>query len=505
MLATASPTPDDSTFATAWSYFRWLHELMPEPFFYTQAFLVFLAIVGLVYWIIPKRFNTVRVWWLVVASFHFYAAWSAELAFLVLGTTLADFAMARLIEAATTRRRKLFWLLLSLAMNVGLLAYFKYKNFFLDSINEGLAAMGQDRAFSTLKVMIPFGISFYTFEAISYIVDVYRGRVKAERSLPHFVLFILFFPHLVSGPIVRARDFLHQTKRCKPLNWLRFQVGVQFFLIGLFKKIVIADRMLQLYEPVLSHPLEYSTAAAWMSVLAFAIGLYMDFSGYSDMAVGLAHLFGYRLCKNFDAPYLAVNISEFWRRWHISLSNWLRDYVFIPLGGSRGSTWQTNRNLMITMLLGGLWHGAAWTYIVWGGLHGLLLIGHRAFRTWCEARPWADGLLTSRLGTAWRIAITFIVVALAWTFFRPDWAGAMQLWKKLLGITTGKPLLLSNRYVWVIVGCVFAGMLLWRSQWLQRLATKLHPALVGAAYASCLCGAMLLAPPVGKPFRYFDF
>jgi alginate O-acetyltransferase complex protein AlgI len=487
------------------AYFRWLHDLLPAPFFNTQAFLLFFLVVATVYWLMPRRWKTLRVWWLVLASFHFYAAWSAELAFLVLGTTVADYCFARLMNDVRLRRLRLMLLLTSVGMNLGILSYFKYCDFFLQSINSALTKAGYDPAFATLTVLIPFGISFYTFEAISYAVDVYRGKVKPERSLPHFLLFILFFPHLVAGPIVRAGDFLRQAHRPKRWNWLRVQVGVQLFLLGVFKKMAIADRMAQFCDPVLAASNDFNTSAVWLAVLAYAVRIYADFSGYSDMALGLAHLLGYRLTTNFDLPYLSANVSEFWRRWHISLSSWLRDYLYIPLGGSRGRALATQRNLMLTMLLGGLWHGAAWSYVVWGGLHGLFLIVHRQFRAWCEPRPRFAAALETGPGTALRILFTFFCVSMAWVFFRPDVQGALDVLSRMFAYSPGQPLLLSNRSLWYTVGFVFGCMWLWRWGVVQRVWLRMPPAAMGAGYAVCLCAAMLLAPPVGKTFIYFTF
>jgi len=509
MFAT-TPPPADAP-ASAFAYFRWLHELLPEPFFQTQPFLVFLAVVAAGYWLIPRRWNTARVWWLVVASFHFYAAWSAELAFVVTATTLADYTLARMMDGTHRRRLRKLYMLASVGMNLGVLCYFKYQNFFLESFNGMLTAGGYPAAFDTLTILVPFGISFYTFEAISYAVDVYKGRVKAERSLPHFLLFILFFPHLVAGPIVRAGDFLRQTRRVKRWNWVRVQVGLQFFLIGVFKKLAIADRMAVFTDGPGAHPGPlvapelHNTAALWLAVLAFSIRIYADFSGYSDMAIGLAHLFGYKLVRNFNLPYLAANVSEFWHRWHISLSTWLRDYLFIPLGGSRGSRWATARNLMIVMTLGGLWHGAAWGYVIWGVLHGLLLIGHRGFRDWCQPRPAVRAVLESRLGTVWRIGFTFLCVSLAWVFFRPDIAKSWEVLHRLFVYHDGSSLPLHNRSLWYTVLFLLLCQVLVARGWWRKAWDAASPVTLGVGLAICLTAAMVLAPQSGRVFIYFTF
>lgn len=508
MFATTTPAAAPES---AFAYFRWLHGLMPEPFFQTQPFLLFFAVVAAGYWLIPRRLNTARVWWLVVASFHFYAAWSAELAFLVTATTLADYTFARLMDAATRPRLRKALMLSSVGMNLGVLCYFKYQNFFLESLHTLLGAGGPPTAFSPLDIIVPFGISFYTFEAISYTVDVYRRKIPAERSLPHFLLFILFFPHLVAGPIVRAGDFLRQTRRVKRWNWVRVQVGVQFFLLGVFKKLAIADRMAVFTDGTglqpgpLVAPELHNTSAIWLAVLAFSIRIYADFSGYSDMAVGLAHLLGYKLVRNFNLPYLAANVSEFWHRWHISLSTWLRDYLFIPLGGSRGGTWATARNLMIVMTLGGLWHGAAWGYVVWGVLHGLLLIGHRAFRAWCDPRPGVRAALESPVGTVWRVGFTFLCVSLAWVFFRPDIAGSWEILNRLFVPHGGFSLPLHNRSLWYTVLFLLACHVLVARGWWQQAWDAASPAALGVGLAVCLTAAMLLAPQTGRTFIYFTF
>jgi alginate O-acetyltransferase complex protein AlgI len=338
-------------------------------------------------------------------------------------------------------------------------------------------------------------------------VDVFRRRGKAERSLPHFMLFITFFPHLVAGPIVRARDFLPQIYRTKRWSWLRVHLGVQFFLMGMFKKVAIADRMAQVADPVFADPLHFRTSAVWLAIIAYAIQIYCDFSGYTDMAIGCAHLFGYKLAPNFNMPYLAVNVSDFWRRWHISLSSWLRDYLFIPLGGSRGSDWKTNRNLMITMTLGGLWHGAAWTFVVWGILHGLYLVVHRVFRDACEGWPRLQAALQSAVGTVWRAALTFVAVCVGWVFFRAQtFRAAGQFLQRMfvpVGSLASTPL--PGIGLWLTVAVlVMAHLCSQRGYWRRWSEELVSPAL-GFGYAFTLTLALLLMPNNTKPFIYFQF
>ncbi len=490
------------------AYFAAISGILPEPFFHTQAFLTFFVLVFVIYWSVPRRWAMVRIYVLLVASFHFYAAWSRELALLVTATTVADYTLGQLMGATSRRRLRQLWLLASIGMNLGVLCYFKYRGFFLNELHDLLSRLGYDPSYGKLDVaelIIPFGISFYTFEAISYAVDVYTRKIAPEKSLPRFLLFILFFPHLVAGPIVRAGDFLHQTRRPKRWNWWRVQIGVQLFLMGAFKKLAIADRMALFCDPIFQNPEAYRTTACWLAVLAYALRIYCDFSGYSDMAVGLAHLFGYRLTQNFNMPYLSANVSEFWRRWHISLSSWLRDYLFIPLGGSRYGRWRTYRNLLIVMTLGGLWHGAAWGYVVWGIAHGLMLVVHRMFREWAEGIPAVQAALATPGGTLLRIGLTFVCVNLCWVLFQPDIGKAWLMFQHLFVFHPGEPLPLHHRSLWYTVVFVLLCHLLVRFGLWQRWSERLPSPVLGAGYAVCACAAMLLAPAQGTSFIYFQF
>lgn len=510
---------------TAW-YFSQVHALLPEPFFHTQAFLLFFGLVFALYWAIPRKWQMTRIWLLVIASFHFYASWSKDLAFLVTATTFADFCFGRLMEVSKRQGFRRGVMLTSITMNLGILCYFKYRGFFLNELHDSLARLGYDPGYAALdplSILIPFGISFYTFEAISYAVDVYRRKIAAERSLPRFMLFILFFPHLVAGPIVRAGDFLKQTRRPKRWNWVRAQVGVQLFLMGVFKKLAIADRMAVFCNPIFDDPGAYNTGAVWLAVLAYALRIYCDFSGYSDMALGLAHLLGYRLTTNFNMPYLSQNVTEFWRRWHISLSTWLRDYVFIPLGGSRGSRLFTYRNLMITMILGGLWHGAAWSYVLWGVAHGAMLVIHKQFKDYATERPGLDAALRTTGGTVLRVLITFFCVSMCWVLFQPNevltpeqvqklgrpamsgLAKAGVMYERLFSLQSGLPLPLHNRSLWYTVAFVLLCHMMVRYGLWQRVYERLPAPVLGMGYAVCVCAAMVLAPDNGTTFIYFQF
>ena len=470
--------------------------------FCSQKFLVFFLVVFTIYWALPRA--RLRVWLLLGASFYFYASWNAWLALLIGVSTVMDYGIARGLEYFKKERERKCLLTLSLVANLGLLAYFKYSNFFLEQLYK---SFGMHYApYDLLNVFIPIGISFYTFEAINYTVDVFRRRVPAEKNLANFMLFITFFPHLVAGPIVRARDFLPQIHRDKHWDWARIQLGVQFFLMGLFKKLAIADRMSLFSDPVFANPPAYNSNAVWLAVLAYAIQIYCDFSGYTDMALGIAHMFGYKLAKNFNMPYISANVSEFWRRWHISLSSWLRDYLFIPLGGSRGTSFQTNRNLMITMVLGGFWHGANWTFVVWGLLHGTLLIVHRYWQVFSKARPRLEAVFRSIPGTAIRMLATFLSVALAWVFFRaPTFHIASEMFRRLFVPHVGATSPLHNRSLWATVLLMAICHMLATSGAWKRIALRLPAPVMGFGYAVAMTVALVLAPDSGKAFIYFAF
>ncbi len=479
-------------------------------FFCTQQFALFFLLVLGVYWLMP--WHRARVYLLLAASIYFYASWNPYLALLIVVSTTIDFFLAHGIEATKVQRWKKLLLTINICGNLGLLCYFKYTNFFLDSIKETLLAAGLDAStIRPLELALPIGISFYTFEAISYMVDVFKGRVKAEKNLAHFQLFILFFPHLVAGPIVRGRDFLPQVNRRKRWSWPRMQVGVQLFLMGFFKKWAVADRMAEFANPVFKDPEAFRTGAVWVAVIAYALQIYCDFSGYTDMALGCAHMLGYKLSVNFNMPYLAVNVSDFWRRWHISLSSWLRDYLFIPLGGSRGGTWRVCRNLMITMTLGGLWHlkaeeHAHWTFVVWGVLHGAYLIFHRGFKALCDNRPLAQRLLLSIPGTICRCALTFLAVCVGWVFFRAEtFSQAFAVLRRMVVLVPGNGSELHSNGVWftvlVLALChIVATTGLWK-----RWSLRLPAPVLGASYALVFTMAQILAPAGGPVFIYFQF
>ncbi|HEY2154933.1 MAG TPA: MBOAT family O-acyltransferase [Isosphaeraceae bacterium] len=477
--------------------------------FCTWDYAKFFALVFAVYWAMP--WPRARVGLLLGVSLYFYACWNRWLALLIASTSLMDYAVGLGLDASRSPRARKALLALSILANLGLLAVFKYADFFLASFEAALASCGVRAPMPLLRLVLPVGISFYTFEAISYTVDVYRRRIRAERDPTHFLLFITFFPHLVAGPIVRARDFLPQVRRPKRWDWARAELGVGLFLMGLFKKLAIADRMALYADPVFADPGAYGSHAAWVATVAYAIQIYCDFSGYTDMALGSAHLLGYKLAPNFRMPYLAASVGEFWRRWHISLSTWLRDYLFIPLGGSRGGRWTTARNLLMTMTLGGLWHGASGTFLTWGFLHGLLLVVHRGFRAFAASRPMLDRLLKTAGGTALRVGLTFLAVAVLWVVFRSSsfdgssFDDAATILRRLFVPTGGLPTPLPTGAFWVLLIVVAAAHALGSRPGWRVISTRLPAPALGLGYAAALTLALLLAPDAGSAFIYFQF
>ncbi|MFI5317521.1 MAG: MBOAT family O-acyltransferase [Myxococcota bacterium] len=465
--------------------------------FHSVKFLYLFAVTFALYWALPNQ--RARMVVLLCASIYFYARWNVWLVGLVIGTALFDYWVAIAIENSEAPRRRRALLVASLCVTLGLLAFFKYTNFLVALAWPALAELGAGERAPLFRIVLPLGISFYTFETVSYVVDVYRRRLPAERNLLDYSLFLLFFPHLIAGPIVRPADFLPQLRALQRFDWARMELGLRLFVLGVIKKAVIADQIARLVDPVYAAPADYASGAVWAATVGYAIQIYCDFSGYTDMALGCAHAFGLRLPQNFNAPYLSLNIAEFWRRWHISLSSWLRDYLYIPLGGNRGSRFATYRNLGITMLLGGLWHGAAWTFVAWGAYHGILLALHRAlpWPQWLERRAFAPV----------RAAFTFLCVCLGWVLFRAhSFADAAVVYARLLSPADGVSLTPGVSAVFAgVVALVLAAHLVARFTDVDALARRLPVPVAAGALALALLAAQLLAPDEGGAFIYFQF
>lgn len=392
--------------------------------FTSAPFVVFFLLVLTGLAIAPNR--GARQFLILCSSIFFYAYWKPVFVLLLAAPSVIDYFCALRIEESPRFRVRRRWLLVSLISNLGLLAYFKYTNFFVSSV---AALFGvAERHF---EIVLPIGISFYTFKTLSYTIDVYRGEIEACRSIWRFAMFVTYFPELVAGPIVRASVFLPQMTRSLRPSWSRSFVGLQVILLGITKKVLIADRLAPFVDRVFANPGEFSSATVCAGVVAYSIQIYCDFSGYSDIAIGVSRIIGFDLPENFNMPYAATSITEFWRRWHMTLSRWLRDYLYIPLGGNRGGSWSTYRNLFITMLLGGLWHGSSWTFVAWGAWHGVGLAIHKALR------PGDKGPRT-RIGSLSGWACTYAFVCLGWVFFRAQtFSDAITIFGKIFGVTSG--------------------------------------------------------------------
>src|SRR5215467_9756405 len=392
--------------------------------FDSPIFIFFLAVVVVCYWCLNFRDQNR---FLLLASYFFYGWWDWRFLCLMIASTVIDYFIAMKIDDTEDRRLRRVFLILSLVINFSILGFFKYFNFFADSLASALATLGIHASVPFLRIILPPGISFYTFQEVAYIVDVYSGKLRASRSFWHYGLFISLFPHLIAGPIQRPSHLLPQAQNPRRWDSEKAFSGLLLILEGLFRKCVIADNCALIANAAFGGAFgKPSLPVSLLGTYAFAWQIYGDFSGYSSIARGCAQLLGFHFMVNFRQPYLAENFQDFWRRWHISLSTWLRDYLYIPLGGNRDGERKTYRNLMLTMVLGGLWHGANWTYVVWGGLHGGGLAGERE---WFRAK-------TGRPGPVWvwmRRIFIFHMVCMAWIFFRaPSMAAA---WAMLKGLT----------------------------------------------------------------------
>ncbi len=469
-------------------------------------FVLFFAVFFALFWVTGGR---VRKGLLLSASYLFYASWNPRFLVLIAASTLLDYSVSLAIpNADPIRRRRL--VIASVVGNLGVLAVFKYYGFFVESAVELLTAMGVQAHPPLLEIVLPVGISFYTFQTMSYTLDVHRGKLEPTRSLLDFANFVAFFPQLVAGPIERASHLLPQLARIGERGRKGDASGWGMIAVGAFKKVVIADNLASVVEMTYADPAATYAPALWLGTYAFAIQIYCDFSGYSDIAVGLGRLVGVDIMQNFRSPYAAGGAREFWRRWHISLSTWLRDYLYVPLGGSRRGPARTRTNLMLTMVLGGLWHGAAWHFVLWGAYHGLLLVFGR---TAAVAR--AAGKLPDLV----RRLVWFHLVCLGWALFRADSLGDCRVvLRKLLDVSQwhlGEWLAIvrntgESRYIGLTALTIVAVVLLQNltrtgSDRVVALLWRVHPIVRLWIIAWVLFACVVLSPEEPPPFIYFQF
>ena len=465
--------------------------------FPTLEFAIFFAVVLPLGWLLWRRPRAWKVA-MLLASWFFYGWWDWHFVGLLIAVTVLNHALAhQIVRSATARGRRLL-LGLAITLDLGVLAVFKYWGFLTLTLDAVLAAAGSPLRPPLVEILLPVGVSFFTFQAISYIVDVYRGKIWPTPLLD-LAVYLAFFPQLIAGPIVRAAELLLQLGGQR--DWRRIEVGRAFRLIvgGLLKKVVIAEHLgAGLVDPVFANPAAASAPTVWLAVYGYAAQIYCDFSAYSDIAIGIAVLMGLKFPDNFNAPYTATSARDFWRRWHMTLSRWLRDYLYIPLGGSRGGALRTYRNLFLTMLLGGLWHGAAWRFVLWGALHGAYLVVERALG------------LSEAPAAGWRRLLRrlwiFHFVCFCWIFFRSrsmELAGAML--EGLVRTDWSAPSL--SMAVWLALLCGLGTQLV-PLRWLQQIEAgyvRLHPVAQGLVLAACIAVINAMSPPGVPAFIYYQF
>jgi alginate O-acetyltransferase complex protein AlgI len=469
--------------------------------FNTLGFFVFLAIVLILYYLIPFTWKQ-KKGMLLLASYVFYGLWNPPLILLLWISTLVDWTAGnKLFKSADGTNRKL-WLLISVMVNLGFLAFFKYGNFLLENFQLLVGLVGIEFTPPAWDIILPMGISFYTFQTMSYTIDLYYKRIKPAKTFLDFALYVTFFPQLVAGPIVRSDELVPQFYEPKRASQSQFLLGLLLLTIGLFEKTVFADSILSpAADNVFNSGAQLLPLDAWAGVYAFSGQIFFDFAGYSLCAIGLAMMLGFQLPDNFRYPYGSIGFSDLWRRWHISLSSWLRDYLYITLGGNKYGISRTYVNLMLTMLLGGLWHGAAWTFVAWGFLHGLYLIIERALKNVTiinTANPIIGVLLAF---------LTFNCINITWVFFRAkDFKQALNLLGSMFFVHGNKPILTTNDLVLVLtlMTMVFAGHFLMRNRSLVSVINNSPNWLVVTLWSVMIFG-LLIVQTSGQQFIYFQF
>lgn len=390
-------------------------------------YLIFLPIVFVIYWLLKNSYKKQNIL-LLIASYVFYGWWDYRFLSLIIFSSFLDYYVGQKIEEAIGEKNKKRWLLVSLFSNLGLLGVFKYYNFFADSFASSMSSIGWEVNDLTLNIILPVGISFYTFQTLSYSIDIYRNQIKASRDIVGFFTFVSLFPQLVAGPIERASNLIPQIENKRNLNVTLIKTGIFQIFIGLFRKVAIADNLGVYVDSVYGNYEIHNSSTLLIATVFYAFQIYFDFSGYSDIAIGSAKLFGFNFNRNFNFPYFSKTLTEFWRRWHMSLSFWLRDYLYISLGGNRKGIVITYRNLLLTMLIGGLWHGSSWNFVIWGGIHGLFL----------SLEKYTFSALKIKTFNAFGYIYTFIVVLISWIFFRaPDLQSASIIITEIFSFNYG--------------------------------------------------------------------
>lgn len=479
-------------------------------FFNSINFAIFLPVVFILYWFVVNKNLKLQNLLLLVSSYFFYACWDYRFMFLLIFSTVLDYVTGIKMYEASTQKGKKFWFWLSISINLGFLGIFKYYNFFITSFADAISGFGLQVNIWTLNVILPVGISFYTFHGLSYVIDIYKDRIKPERNFIDYSVFVSFFPLLVAGPIERATHLLPQIKKKRQFDYLKSIDGLRQILWGLFKKIVIADNCAEYANMVFSNPDNHSGSTLILGAIFFTFQIYCDFSGYSDIALGAARLLGIELLRNFAFPYFSRDIAEFWRRWHISLSSWFKDYLYIPLGGSKGGMWMKVRNTFIIFLVSGFWHGANWTFIIWGALNAIYflpLLLKNTNRNNLEIV--AKGKMLPSFWELLNMSLTFGLVVFAWIFFRAENVG--HAIRYISGIFTysifNGPNISLKAYIQIILIVIFISV-----EWIGRneefAIEKIGfrwPKLIRLSFYSLIILSILCFVGKEQAFIYFQF
>lgn len=470
--------------------------------FSSLQFCIFFIVVYTIYLFLKNR-GSIYFIFLLVSSYFFYMSWNPSFIIILIFTTLLDYTIGRLMQKTSSLNKRKFLVFLSVISNLGLLAFFKYTNFFLNSVNEILLLLGNcNYKISNVNIPLPVGISFFTFKSMSYTIDVYRRNLEAERSLLKFSTFVGFFPELVAGPIVRAAEILPQFNRFLNPSPTKFSKGLKQFILGFFKKLLIADTICSFSDNVFAHVNIITPYESWIGALAYSIQIYCDFSGYTDMAIGIAKMMDYDFPENFNLPYISKDITEFWRRWHMSLSFWFRDYLYIPLGGNRVSVLRNCINLLIVFLISGLWHGANWTFVFWGALHGIFTVVHFLWKR-TKRKLSLEFLDKNFIWNTLALTSTLLFVVFSWVFFRaPNFQVAIALVTKMLQFRFTGIYYIPQFYFLlslVVAGHVFYPILYKNGEFIK------HPVIEKFIYSYMLIMLIILAPTHTSPFIYFQF
>ncbi len=471
--------------------------------FATVQYLIFIVVVFFAYWHLKRRHQNII---LLIASYFFYASWDWRFLSLIIISTLVDFACGRRIHNAESSGLRKGWLILSIAVNLGILGYFKYFNFFADNLLAMANSIGWQVSRTTLDIILPLGISFYTFQTLSYTIDIYRRKLRPTKSFITFATFVAFFPQLVAGPIVRAREFVFQLEKKRHFTGKNLQIGLTRFLFGFFKKTFVADTLaVYLVDPVFANPGDYSTGLLWLALLGYSVQIYADFSGYSSMAIGSARILGFEIPENFLFPYLATNFADVWRRWHMTMSRFFRDYVYIGLGGNRHGMMRTLRNIAITTLISGLWHGDRWTFVTWGALHGLFITINHLWRVWKKRRGKPDqgsGIINTIM--AW--LITQLAFCFLWIVFRAQDFHTILVYMRGMVNSQGEAMIELPWLVWIALGSFVIDHLSgWIIQHRQQNIRRIPDYIQALAYATMIVFIYHARPEHVNPFIYFQF